>query len=157
MLPLSILLLFIPMLILLTSYSLSNLLPNTLNNQILISYILLTTLSAFLVIELYTFMHWYYQFYIITNKAIIHRHAFRLTGPLSEAVFGENMHIQEIDRYSPNTIYDFLKIQDVYVYFHKLEREDPFIFRLPQNSQEIEDLLQDLVIQSARKRESQIV
>lgn len=152
---LSIILFTIPISILLISYTLLAVLP--LDNQILISYILLTTLSAFLVIELYTFMNWYYHFYIITNKTIVQRYAFRIGGPFSEAVFGENMHIQQIVRNPPNLIYDFLKIQDVSVYFHELERKDPFIFRSPQNSQEIEDLLQDLIIQSVRKRGSQIV
>jgi|SRR3989344_3241157 len=150
---LSITLLFVPMLILLTSHSLSNIFP-FINNQILISYLLLTTLSAFLVIELYTFMNWYYQFYIITNKAIVHRQSFRIFGIFSESVYGENMHVQDIARNSPNIIYDLLKIQDVYVYFHKLEREEPFIFKTPQNAQAIDDLLQDLIIQSARKREN---
>ena len=54
------------------------------------------------------------------------------------------MHVQEIDRKPRNIFYDFLKIYDVYVYFHKLEKEEPFIFRNPQNSQKIEDVIEDL-------------
>lgn len=154
---LSILLLLIPITILLTTFSLSDIFPNILNQPVLISYIMLAALSAFLISELYVFMNWYYQFYIITNKAIIHRQSFRIFGPFSESVYGENMHIQDIARSSPNIIYDLLKIQDVYVYFHKLEREEPFIFRTPQDAQVIDDLLQDLIIQSAHKKESQII
>lgn len=146
-----ILLFLIPMSILLIFYSFSYIIPHTLDNPIIISYIALTSLSAFFTIELYTFMAWYYHFYIITNKAIVHEYAFRIIGPFSESVFGEKMHIQDIDRRPQNLLYDFLKIQDVYIYFHKLEREDPFIFRTPSDSQLIEDILRNLITESRHK------
>ena len=126
--------------------------PFSLFNPTIIVYITLTSISTLLVIETFTFMTWYYQFYIITNKAIVYRHCFRLTGDYSESVFGENMHVQDINRRPINILYDFLKIQDVYVYFHKLEREEPFIFKTPDNAQEIDDILDDLIIQSNNKR-----
>lgn len=143
------LLILIP--VLLASHSISQIFLFGLNNNTVISYIVFTTVAAFSAVGLYTFMSWFYQFYIITNRAIIHKCAFRITGPYSESVFGEKMHIQEIDRRPQNIIYDFLKIQDIYVYFHKLEREDPFVFRAPTDSQVIEELMQSLIVQSRRK------
>lgn len=125
---------------------------NIIYNQALLSFVLLTALCAFLTAEIYIFMKWYYHFYIITNKTVIERFSFRIGGPYSEVVVGENMHIQEIIREAPNIIYDFLKIQNVSVYFHKLEREEPFIFRLPQDAQAIDDLLDSLIAESDRKR-----
>lgn len=122
--------------------------PFALYNTTLPAYIMATTIVIVLVVETFNFMNWYYQFYVITNKAIIHRHCFRIGGEYSEVVFGEKMHVQDMVRIPQNVIYDFLKIQDVYVYFHKLEREEPFIFKTPEDAQIIEDLIQDLVTQA---------
>lgn len=121
-------------------------LPFPFYNPTLITYIILTIIAAVFLVETFTFMTWYYQFYIITNKAIVHRYCFRIAGAYSEAVFAEKMHVQDIVRNPPNIIYDFLKIQNVEVYFHKLEREEPFVFKTPGNAQGIEDLIQDLII-----------
>ncbi len=115
-------------------------------------YLALTILSMFFLRNIYTFLHWYYQLYIITNKAIIHRSFFRIVGEYSETVYGDKMHVQDVTRKATNTIYDYFKIQDVYVYFHKLERERPFIFKTPENAQQIDDLIQSLVIQSNGER-----
>lgn len=116
-------------------------------SPMVIFFIILTITSGLLVIETFNFMTWYYQFYIITNKSILHKHFFTIGGFYSEVIFLEEIHQQEIIRQPPNFIYDFLKIQDVYVYFHKLEREEPFVFKTPDNAQVIEDLLQDLTIE----------
>ena len=127
-------------------------LPFALNNSALIAYIILTIVSTFFVIETFSFMTWYYHFYIITNKAIVHRHSFRIGGPYSEAVYGDKMHIQDITRTSSNVIYDFLKIQDVYIYFHEIERKEPFILKAPRDAQAIEDLLDLLQDNAAKER-----
>lgn len=127
-------------------------LPFLIPTPTLTVYVALALLSLLLLIATFTFMTWYYQFYIITNKAIIHRNCFRLVGFYSEAVFGEKMHVQDILRNPPNLLYDFLKIQNVYVYFHKLEREEPFIFKTPENAQEIEDIIQSLIIQPSTEK-----
>ena len=127
-------------------------LPFALNNSALIAYIILTILSAFFVIEIYSFMTWYYHFYIITNKAIVHRHSFRIGGPYSEIVYGDKMHIQDITRSSSNVIYDFLKIQDIYVYFHEIERKEPFILQTPSDAQAIEDTLDLLQDNSSKEK-----
>ena len=113
-------------------------------SPVLIVYGVLALAAIFLVIAIYLFLSWYYHFYVITNKALIDRYSFRIGGPYSEVIFGDKMHVQEIDRKPRNIFYDFLRIYDVYIYFYKLEREEPFIFRNPQNSQEIEDLIEDL-------------
>lgn len=134
--------------VILTSFSLSGILPFNLNNNIITLYIALVSISVYAAVGLYTYMDWYYQFYIITNKALVHRRVFRISGPYSEVVFGDKMHIQEIDRRPQNLIYDFLRIQDIYVYFHKLEREEPFIFKMPGDSQAIEDILDNLISQA---------
>ena len=125
--------------------------PNIFYNSTVIVSIMLIIISALFVVETFTFMTWYYQFYIITNKAIVHRHCFRIAGAYSEVVFDENMHVQDIVRNPPNLLYDFLKIQDVSVYFHRLEREEPFIFKTPENAQVIEDIIQDSVTQANPK------
>lgn len=132
------------------SPSIQQILPFALNNSTFITYVILTILATLFVIETFNFLTWYYQFYIITNKAIIHRYSFRIGGPYSEVVFGDKMHIQDITRGAPNIIYDFLKIQDVYVYFHEIERKEPFIFKTPHNAQEIEDLLDSLQDNAAK-------
>ena len=115
-------------------------------NPTILIYVIMLSASLILLLETFNFMTWYYQFYIITNRALLHRHFFTIGGFYSDAVFLDEIHQQEIIRQPPNFIYDFLRVQDVYVYFHKLEREEPFIFQAPNNAQEIEDLLQDLTI-----------
>ena len=121
-------------------------------NPTILIYVIMLSASLILLLETFNFMTWYYQFYIITNRALLHRHFFTIGGFYSDVVFLDEIHQQEIIREPPNFIYDFLKVQDVYVYFHKLEREEPFIFQAPSNAQEIEDLLQDLTIKHGINR-----
>ncbi len=117
-------------------------------SPVLVVYTILTTISVFWVVFLYLYFSWYYHFYVITSKALIDRYSFRLGGEYSEVVYGDKMHVQEIVRKPRNLFYDLLKIHDVYIYFHKLEKEEPFIFRGPQDSQEIEDLIEDLRVKT---------
>ena len=124
----------------------------TLPNSTLIGYLTFVIISTLLITETFTFLSWYFEFYVITNKQIVHRYSFRIFGSYTESVYGEKMHIQEIERRSSNLIYDFLKIQDVYVYFHKLERENPFIFKTPEDAQVVDDVLQDLIVSSKTLR-----
>lgn len=121
-------------------------------NPTIFAYIIILSTSLILLLEVFNFMTWYYQFYIVTNRALLHRHFFTIGGFYSEVVFLDEVHQQEIIRQPPNFIYDFLKVQDVYVYFHKLEREEPFIFQTPSNAQVIEDVLQDLTIKHGINR-----
>lgn len=114
----------------------------------ILMFMILTVIATLLLFEIFNFLSWYYQFYVITNKAIVHRRSFRIGGEYSEEVYAEEMHVQEVVTMNTNPLYDFLKIQDVYVYFHKLEREEPFIFRMPEDAQIIDDIIQGLIVES---------
>ena len=129
-------------------FTFPDLLNIVLANRVFIVFGILILVSIFLEVAVYLYLSWYYHFYVITSKALIDRYSFRLGGEYSEVVFGDKMHVQDITRKPRNIFYDFLKIYDVYIYFHKLEREEPFIFRSPTNSQEIEDLIEKLSAQS---------
>lgn len=99
---------------------------------------------------IFSFMYWYYQFYIITNKCVFHRHFFRLGGYYSEEVFLETSPEREIVRQSPNPIFGFLELDDIYVYFQRPGLEI-FVFRLPRDAQRIEDALETVTIGSLKK------
>jgi len=116
------------------------------HSWVFITYVILTVISWFLITMIFIYMTWYYEFYIITNRSILHRYCFRISGPYSDIVYGERMHVREITRVPPNLLCDFLKIEDVYIYFQKIEQEEPFIFNIPSDAQQIEDLLHDLAI-----------
>lgn len=148
LLVLSIIILIVPASLFLILTSLLNLIYTGIASPVLILYSIFAFISLFLVLAIYLYLNWYYHFYVITNKAIIDRYSFRIAGPYSEVIFGEQLHVQEIIRKPLNIFYDFLKINDVYVYFHKLEKEEPFIFSSPQDSQRIEDLIEDLSAKS---------
>ncbi len=141
---------FVILSILLILFAVSNFLQDSLltstNEWVVMIYIAFTAAAIFFVSLIFIFMNWYYEFYIITNRSILHRYSFRLAGPFSEIVYGERMHVREIVRIPPNIIYDFLKIEDVHIYFQKHEQEEPFIFKTPSDAQEIEDLIHDLAI-----------
>lgn len=113
-------------------------------NSLYIFYLVLTAVAAILIFETFIFMRWYYQFYIITNRCIMHIHFFRLGGYHIDEVFLERIKEQEIDRKAPNLLLDLFDIEDVYVYFPHLEREAPFIFNMPSNPKKIEDILKEL-------------
>jgi|SRR3989344_6479246 len=146
--------LMFPVILLYVAYSIPQITSLTQANPVLFFDTLFTSLAIFLVLVIFLFLSWYYHFYIITSKAIIDRYSFRIMGPYSEVVFGDKMHVQEIIRRPTNMIYDFLKVHDVYVYFHKLEKEEPFIFLSPQNSQQIEDTIEDLISKSKDTEET---
>ncbi len=110
-------------------------------------------LSIFSTFGAYIFMRWYYQFYIITNKRLMHIHFFRLMGFYEEEIFFEKVTTERIDRNTDNILYDLLGIEDVYVYMLTIESVEPFIFRSPQNAQVIESIL-DQVITPTRNNNS---
>lgn len=105
--------------------------------------VVLTMFSFLLVFETFTFMRWYYQFYIITSKCLLHIHFFRIGGYHFDEVFLEKTPIREIDKNAPNAFYDLFDIDDVYVHFQRLERPEPFIFVTPKDPQVIENLLEE--------------
>lgn len=110
----------------------------------LVLILVLTVLSFLIILGTFVFMYWYYQFYIITNKRIFHIHFFRIGGFHSDEVFLDISPEREIDRKPPNIFYDLLGIEDVYVYFHRAERPEPFIFKTPSNAEKIEVLLEEI-------------
>lgn len=91
----------------------------------------------------YTFLYWYYQFYIITNKRLIHVCFFRIGGFHLDEVFHEQTNPLEIDSRPQSFILDLLGIEDIYVYFSRFERPEPFVFRSPKDHVKIEEILED--------------
>lgn len=102
-------------------------------------------LSFFSTLGCYIFMRWYYQFYIITNKRLMHIHFFRLMGFYEEEIFFAKVTTERIDRTTSNILYDLLGIEDVYVYMLTIESVEPFIFKSPQNAQKIEKVLDQII------------
>jgi len=123
------------------------------NYYALQTYLILVILCVFLIIETYNFLSWFYQFYIITTRCIIHIHFFRIGGFFFEEVFLSQVHQQEISRHASSLFYDLLGLFDVSIYFNELERKEPFIFKTPRNSEAIENLLENLTVKEIDKRE----
>lgn len=103
--------------------------------------------SFLLNLAIYSFLQWYYQFYIITTKRIAHIHYFRFGGFHLDEVFHRQTSPSEIHKNPENFLFDFLGIEDVYVYFKRLERPEPFIFKVPQDADVIEELLESYTLQ----------
>lgn len=108
-----------------------------------LALILLSLLSTFAV---YSVMKWFYQFYIITSKRLVHIHYFRIGGFHLEEVFYLQTKPTEIERHPRNFILDFLGIEDVLVYFKNLERTVPFTFEFPSDSKKVEELVEELAL-----------
>ncbi len=116
--------------------------------MLLFSLALLCLLSIFAV---YTFMRWFYQFYIITSKRLIHIHYFRIGGFHLDEVFYLQTEPTEVERHPQNFLLDFLGIEDVFVYFKNLERTVPFTFNMPPDSGKIEKLLEERLLEGNGK------
>lgn len=113
--------------------------PNLLIWDVLIVVIcFLTTFGIF------SYLYWYYQFYVITDKCILHRHFFRLGGHHSEEVFLDTSPEREIKRSASNFVYSLLDVEDVQVSFQRPGLGD-FIFEAPENPQQIEDILEKVM------------
>lgn len=128
------------------------LLPLILNTQKIIPFSSLIIVYFFLfvgslvpVLLTFVFMFWYYQFYIITTRCIMHRHFFRLGGYYSEEVFLETSPEREIIREASNYLFGLLDIEDVIVYFQRPGLEN-FTFKMPENPQKIEDSLEQVCL-----------
>ena len=106
----------------------------------------LLLLSFLAVIGMFSVMDWYYQFYVITNKRIIHVHFFRITGQHFEEVFISRNSEVEIRRITDNILFDLLNIDDIHIIFRRQERLEPYILERPENPQEIERILDELAI-----------
>ncbi len=115
---------------------------------LLFSLALFCLLSTFAV---FIFMRQFYQFYIITSKRLIHIHYFRIGGFHLDEVFYLRTRPTEVERHPKNFLLDFLGIEDVLVYFKNLERTVPFIFETPADSDKIEKLLEEHLIEGNGK------
>lgn len=113
----------------------------------LVTLLTVAVTSFFINLAVYAFMQWFYQFYIITNKRIAHIHYFRFGGFHLDEVFHQQVNPLEIDKNPPNFFFDFLGIEDIYVYFKKMDRPEPFIFKVPQNAEVIAELLESYTLQ----------
>lgn len=112
--------------------------------RLVVGYLVLFCLSFLFIVNTYIFMDWYYTFYIITTKRLIHARYFRLGGTYSEEVFLEGNTIRELDRTASNPIYDFFDIEDVAVYFKELEVHEPFVFKAPSDSRIVKHIIEEL-------------
>ena len=101
----------------------------------------------------YSFMFWYFQFYVITNKSLFHRNFFRIGGYYSEEVFLETSPERNIIREASNFFYSLFNIDDVIVTFQRPGIEK-FTFKAPENAQRIEDSLEEIVL--LRKDKSRV-
>lgn len=116
-------------------------------------YLSLAAIAIALLIELYIFMDWYYQFYVITTRCLLHMYFFRIGGYYFDEVFLDQIKQQEFSRRASNFVADFLGIYDVSVYFSHIERPEPFVFHAPSNSSIIEDILEDLTVRDIERKE----
>lgn len=116
--------------------------------MLLSALVLLSALSTYAV---YTFMQWFYQFYIITSKRLIHIHYFRIGGFHLDEVFYIQTRPLEIGRHPQNFLLDFLGIEDIFVHFKNLERTVPFIFQMPPDPDKIEQLLEGSLLAGSGK------
>lgn len=115
---------------------------------LLLALALLCLLSTFAV---FAVMRWFYQFYIITSKRLIHIHFFRIGGFHLDEVFYLRTRPTEVERSPRNFLLDFLGIEDVFVHFKNLERTIPFIFEMPVDSEQIEKLLEERLLEGSGK------
>ncbi len=118
---------------------------------ILMLLLALAFLSLLSTIAVYIFMQWFYQFYIITSKRLIHIHYFRVGGFHLDEVFYLRTRPTEVERNPQNFLLDFLGIEDVSVYFKNLERTVPFVFNAPPDSAKIEALIEKHLVEGNGK------
>lgn len=113
-------------------------------NIILIDFFLIM-IGLILIFSTYAFMYWYYQFYVITNKCLFHRHFFRMGGYYSEEVFLETSPERDIRREASNLFYSLLNIDDITVLFQRPGLE-VFVFKTPESAQRLEDALEEVIL-----------
>jgi len=72
----------------------------------------------------------------------VHRRHFTFGGRHIDEVFLEATPVKEIVRDASNPVFDLLGLEDVYVYFQRLERPEPFIFIKPEDPRAIEVIME---------------
>ncbi len=104
----------------------------------------LLLLSFLVVFGMFTSMNWFYQFYVVTNKRILHIHFFKTQGEHFEEVFVAAGIEIKISRVGSNLIYNILNVEDIYIEFRREDRQEPFIIRTPNRPEEFEEILDEI-------------
>lgn len=110
----------------------------------------LVGISFILSFIIFSFMYWHYQFYIITNRCLMHKHFFKLGGYSSEEFFIEASPEREIAKEAQNPILSLLGVENVTVYFQR-PGLDCFVFEAPQDAQRISNALEAISLNKGDK------
>jgi len=112
----------------------------------------LLLLSFLAVFAMFISVNWFYQFYVVTNKRILHIHFFETQREHFEEVFVAAEIEIKISRVANNFIYNILNVEDIYIEFRREYRQEPFIIRIPNRPKEFEEIL-DEIATGREKRE----
>jgi hypothetical protein len=108
-----------------------------------IVFLLLSFLAVF---NMFTFANWFFEFYIITDKRILHIHFFKSQGEHFEEIFIAAGIEIKISRTANNLLYNILNVEDVNIEFRREYRQKQFIIQKPARPKEIEDILDTIAI-----------
>src|SRR2546430_3028340 len=100
----------------------------------------LLLLSFLVVFAMFAMMNWFYQFYVVTNKRILHIHFFKTQGEHFEEVFVAVGTEIKISRVARNLLYGILNVEDIYIEFRREDRQEPFVIRAPDRPKEFEEI-----------------
>src|SRR3954451_10300985 len=73
--------------------------------------VMLIILSILIVFIMSTIMYWFYQFYVITNKRILHIRFFQIQGKLSDEMFFTKNTKIKVSRVATNLIHNILNVE----------------------------------------------
>ena len=104
----------------------------------------LLLLSFLVVFAMFAMMNWFYQFYVVTNKRILHIHFFKTQGEHFEEVFVAVGTEIKISRVARNLLYGILNVEDIYIEFRREDRQEPFVIRAPDRPKEFEEILDEI-------------
>jgi hypothetical protein len=112
----------------------------------------LLLLSFLVVFDMFIIMNWFYQFYVVTNKRILHIHFFKTQGKHFEEVFVAAGTEIKISRVASNLIYGIFNVEDIYIEFRQQDREAPFIIRTPDHPEKLEQILDEIATDHEKER-----
>jgi len=112
----------------------------------------LLLLSFLVVFDMFIIMNWFYQFYVVTNKRILHIHFFKTQGKHFEEVFVAAGTEIKISRVASNLIYGIFNVEDIYIEFRQQDREAPFIIRAPDHPEKLEEILDEIATNHEKER-----
>jgi hypothetical protein len=108
--------------------------------------VMLLILSLLIVFIISSIMYWFYQFYVITNKRILHIHFFQIQGKLSDEMFFTANTKIKVSRAASNLIYNILNLEDISIEFRRDVHKEPFIIQAPSHPREIEEILDNITM-----------